>query len=45
MAKNNLPIVIPCHRVIMSNGKIGGFSGGIHIKRFLLKHEGIYFKE
>ncbi len=45
MAKNKLPIVIPCHRVIMSNGKIGGFSGGIHIKKFLLKHEGIDFKE
>jgi methylated-DNA-[protein]-cysteine S-methyltransferase len=38
--KNPIPIVIPCHRVIASGGGIGGFSGGIHRKEWLLHHEG-----
>lgn len=37
---NPLPIVIPCHRVIASDGSIGGFSGGIETKRKLLESEG-----
>jgi O-6-methylguanine DNA methyltransferase len=40
---NPLPIVIPCHRVIASDGTIGGFSSGIALKRKLLKLEGIDF--
>lgn len=36
---NPVPIVIPCHRVIASNGTLGGFSSGIGIKRKLLKIE------
>lgn len=44
---NNLPLVIPCHRVVAKNG-IGGFMNGqpegIKIKTWLLKHEGITFK-
>jgi methylated-DNA-[protein]-cysteine S-methyltransferase len=41
LAKNPLPLIIPCHRVIRSDGKIGGFSatGKINIKAKLLKHE------
>lgn len=41
MAKNPLPLIIPCHRVIRSDGKIGGFSaaGGIAMKKKLLNHE------
>lgn len=39
--RNPLPIVIPCHRVISSDGKIGGYTGGLGIKRALLKVEGI----
>jgi len=41
LAKNPLPLIIPCHRVICANGKIGGFSaaGGINLKEKLLKHE------
>jgi methylated-DNA-[protein]-cysteine S-methyltransferase len=39
--KNPLPIVIPCHRVINANGELGGYSGGIDIKKFLLKIEGV----
>jgi methylated-DNA-[protein]-cysteine S-methyltransferase len=38
--KNNpLPIVVPCHRVIASDGSIGGFFGDIELKRKLLAHE------
>ncbi len=39
-ARNPLPIVIPCHRVIGSNGKLTGYYGGVHLKDFLLKLEG-----
>ncbi len=41
--RNPIPIIIPCHRVIRTNGELGGFSSGLHIKRWLLKHEGIAF--
>ena len=37
---NPLPIVIPCHRVIASDGSIGGYSGGLAIKHRLLGLEG-----
>lgn len=37
---NPIPIVIPCHRVIASHGGLGGFSGGLDAKRWLLAHEG-----
>jgi O-6-methylguanine DNA methyltransferase len=36
---NPLPLFIPCHRVTASNGRLGGFSAGIAMKRFLLKLE------
>jgi len=36
---NPLPILIPCHRVIREDGGLGGFAGGLHIKRKLLKLE------
>jgi methylated-DNA-[protein]-cysteine S-methyltransferase len=38
--KNKIPIIIPCHRVIASDGSMGGFSSGIWRKEWLLKHEG-----
>lgn len=37
--KNPLPILIPCHRVIASDGSLGGYSGGLSIKKELLKRE------
>jgi len=43
MANNPVPIVIPCHRVVASNGSLGGFSGGLSNKRTLLVHEGSIF--
>ncbi|UII22828.1 methylated-DNA--[protein]-cysteine S-methyltransferase [Fulvivirga ligni] len=39
--KNQLPIIIPCHRVIGKDGKMVGFAGGIENKKWLLKHEGV----
>jgi methylated-DNA-[protein]-cysteine S-methyltransferase len=36
---NPIPIIIPCHRVIGSNGKLTGYAGGLHIKEALLKLE------
>jgi methylated-DNA-[protein]-cysteine S-methyltransferase len=38
--RNPLPLVLPCHRVIGADGSLTGFGGGIHVKRFLLEHEG-----
>lgn len=38
-SKNPMPIFIPCHRVINHNGKLGGYSGGLEIKEFLLALE------
>ncbi len=37
--RNPLPIVVPCHRVIGSNGALTGFAGGLEVKRFLLDLE------
>lgn len=38
-ATNNLAIIIPCHRVVRSNGAVGGYAGGINKKEWLLAHE------
>jgi methylated-DNA-[protein]-cysteine S-methyltransferase len=38
--RNPLPIVVPCHRVIGSNGQLTGFAGGLEAKAFLLRLEG-----
>jgi methylated-DNA-[protein]-cysteine S-methyltransferase len=37
--RNQLPLIVPCHRVIAASGKLGGFSGGISLKKALLTHE------
>ena len=37
---NPIPIIIPCHRVVGSTGKLTGFSGGMEMKIYLLKLEG-----
>ena len=39
LARNTFPIIVPCHRVIASNGNLGGFSGGLALKRRFLKLE------
>ncbi len=38
-SQNPIPIIVPCHRVIGSNGKLTGFSGGLHNKSLLLSLE------
>lgn len=38
--KNNLAIVVPCHRVIGSDGSLTGYAGGLKKKEWLLRHEG-----
>lgn len=43
MAGNPFPLVIPCHRVIRSGGSLGGFGGGLPMKRELLETEGVVF--
>ena len=45
IGNNPFPIVIPCHRVIRSDGKIGGFRGGTPMKVEILKNEGMEIKE
>ena len=44
MNKNPYPVIIPCHRVIKSNGKIGGYAWGEKIKAKMLSNEGIKIK-
>ncbi|MCX8027323.1 MAG: methylated-DNA--[protein]-cysteine S-methyltransferase [Thermodesulfovibrionales bacterium] len=39
LGKNPIPIVVPCHRVVGSDGSLRGFSSGIEIKRWLIEHE------
>jgi methylated-DNA-[protein]-cysteine S-methyltransferase len=45
LAKNPIPIIIPCHSVVSAKGAIGGFSGGLPAKRRLLKLEGIKLED
>lgn len=45
LAKNPYPIIIPCHRAIRSDHTLGGFQGGLQMKRALLAHEGIQFSD
>ena len=37
--KNPIPLIAPCHRVIRKNGQLGGFTGGSHLKKYLLNIE------
>ncbi len=43
--KNPISIIVPCHRVIGSNGTLTGYAGGLDRKAWLLKHEGAKFKK
>jgi len=44
MKKNPFPIIVPCHRVVKSNGKIGGYVYGERVKSQILAREGIKIK-
>jgi len=41
---NPIPVLVPCHRVLAANGRLGGFSGGLDWKRRLLAREGVSAK-
>jgi len=43
LASNPFPIVIPCHRAIRAGGELGGYQGGVEMKRALLELEGVRF--
>lgn len=43
--KNPISIFIPCHRIINANGELGGYGGGLEVKRKLLKLEGCVLRE
>ena len=43
LANNPFSIIIPCHRVILADGRLGGFGGGSKMKRELLTREGVNF--
>lgn len=40
-ARNPIPLIIPCHRVVAADGSLGGYSAGLDRKRWLLAHEGV----
>jgi O-6-methylguanine DNA methyltransferase len=42
---NPIPVIVPCHRVLAANQRLGGFSSGLHWKRKLLGLEGVRFHE
>ncbi len=41
LARNPFPILIPCHRAVRADGRLGGFAGGLEMKRILLEMEGV----
>jgi len=41
LARNKIPIIIPCHRIVGTDGKLGGFAWGVEYKRRLLELEGV----
>jgi len=45
LARNPFPLIIPCHRAVRSDGSLGGYAGGVSMKRRLLEYEGIEFDE
>ena len=41
LGANPLPVVVPCHRVLRTGGALGGYTGGIERKQFLLRARGL----
>jgi methylated-DNA-[protein]-cysteine S-methyltransferase len=41
LGRNPFPIIIPCHRAVRSDGQLGGYRGGVAMKRALLEMEGV----
>lgn len=42
--RNPLPLLVPCHRVVAADRRLGGFSAGLHVKRLLLDLEGVSYR-
>ncbi len=40
--RNPVAILVPCHRVVAAGGSLGGYGGGLHVKRWLLAHEAAF---
>ena len=45
LAKNPFPLIVPCHRTVRSDRSLGGYQGGLEMKRVLLEREGIRFDD
>ena len=45
MKKNPFPVIVPCHRVVQSNGEIGGYAYGKKVKSHMLSKEGIKIRD
>ncbi|MBC7119880.1 MAG: MGMT family protein [Methanobacteriaceae archaeon] len=45
LATNPFPIIVPCHRIVKSDGSLGGYQGSAWMKKRLLESEGIKFDE
>ena len=43
LARNPFPLIVPCHRTVRSDGSLGGYGGGLEMKRALLEMEGVGF--
>ncbi len=43
LASNPFPLLIPCHRAVRSTGALGGYQGGLEMKKALLEMEGVVF--
>jgi methylated-DNA-[protein]-cysteine S-methyltransferase len=43
LGRNPLPVIVPCHRVLASGGGLGGFTGGLEMKKYLLKLEKVQY--
>jgi methylated-DNA-[protein]-cysteine S-methyltransferase len=40
LGSNPMPVIVPCHRVVRTGGGLGGYTGGLERKEFLLRLEG-----
>ena len=45
LANNPFPLIVPCHRAIRSDRSLGGYQGGLEMKRYLLSKEGVVFDD
>lgn len=45
MNKNPFPVIVPCHRVVLSSGKVGGYAWGQEIKANMLSKEGVQISQ